>query len=59
MRGSLGLALALAALAGVSPAAAQSEWRRVHLEDETTLDIPAVVGDDYHVPGPSSRAGAT
>ncbi len=57
MRGSLGLALALAAFASAAPAAAQSEWRRVHLEDETTLDIPAVVGDDYHVPAELARRG--
>ena len=54
---SLGLALAVAGLALAQPAAAQTEWKRVHLEDEATLDIPAVVGDDYHPPEELERQG--
>jgi hypothetical protein len=59
MRRRLGLALAVAgfALAVAAPAIAQTEWKRVHLEDETTLDIPAVVGDEYHVPAELARQG--
>jgi hypothetical protein len=59
MRRPLGLALAVAgfALAAAAPAWAQTEWKRVHLEDETTLDIPAVVGDEYHVPAELARQG--
>jgi hypothetical protein len=57
MRRRLGLALAVAGLALAGPAGAQTEWKRVHLEDETTLDIPAVVGDDYHVPPELARQG--
>lgn len=57
---ALGLALAVAGLglAGFAgPAGAQTDWKRVHLEDETTLDIPAVVGDEYHVPDELARQG--
>jgi hypothetical protein len=54
---SLGLALAVAGFALTGPAAAQTEWTRVHLEDETTLDIPAVVGDEFHVPAELARQG--
>ena len=52
MRRSVGVALALAGLAMTAavPARAQTEWKRVHLEDETTLDIPGVVGDEFGVP---------
>ncbi|MGZ3275741.1 MAG: hypothetical protein ACXU82_16440 [Caulobacteraceae bacterium] len=57
MRRSLGLALAVAGFALAGPAAAQGDWKRVHLEDETTLDIPAVVGDHYHVPAELARQG--
>lgn len=57
MRGPLGLALALAVFALAGPAGAQTDWKRVHLEDETTLDIPAVVGDDYHVPAKLAGQG--
>jgi hypothetical protein len=57
MRASLGLALAVAGFALAGPAVAQTDWKRVHLEDETTLDIPAVVGDDYHVPAELARQG--
>jgi hypothetical protein len=54
---SLGLALAAAALALANPAEAQTDWKRVHLEDETTLDIPAVVGEQYHVPAELAGQG--
>ena len=54
---SLGLALAVAGFAFTGPAAAQTDWERVHLDDETTLDIPAVVGDDYHVPAKLAEQG--
>lgn len=54
---SLGLALAMAGFALAGPALAQSDWRRVHLDDETTLEIPAVVGDDYHVPAELAAKG--
>ena len=54
---SLGLALAVAGFALPGPAAAQTDWKRVHLEDETTLDIPAVVGEDYHAPAELARQG--
>jgi hypothetical protein len=54
---SLGLALAVAGFAFTGPAAAQTDWKRVHLDDETTLDIPAVVGDDYHVPSKLAEQG--
>ena len=54
---SLGLALAVAGFALAGPAAAQTEWQRVHLDDETTLDIPAVVGDEYHTPAELARQG--
>ena len=59
MRGPLGLALALAGCTalGAGPASAQTEWRRVHLDNETTLDIPAVVGDDYRVPAELAAKG--
>ena len=59
MRRGLGMALAVAgfALAGAGPAGAQTDWKRVHLEDETTLDIPAVVGDEYHVPAELAGRG--
>jgi hypothetical protein len=57
MRRPLGLALTVAVLALAGPASAQTEWKRVHLDDETTLDIPAVVGDDYHVPAELARQG--
>jgi len=59
MRRLLVLALAAVgfALAVSAPASAQSDWKRVHLEDETTLDIPTVVGDDYHVPAELARQG--
>ncbi len=35
----------------------RTEWKRVHLDDETTLDIPAVVGDQYRVPAELARRG--
>lgn len=59
MRRALGLALATAglALALAGPARAQTDWKRVHLEDETTLDIPAVVGDQYRPPAELARQG--
>ena len=53
MRGSVRTALALAGLTavlGAGRAAAQTDWKRVHLDNETTLDIPAVVGEEYRVP---------
>ena len=57
MRGALGLALAAAALVLAGPATAQTNWKRVHLEDETTLDIPAVVGDQFQAPAELARQG--
>ena len=54
---ALGLAMAAAGVALAGAAAAQTEWKRVHLEDETTLDIPAVVGDDYRAPPELARQG--
>ena len=57
MRAALGLALALAGLALAGPALAQDDWKRIHLDDETTLEIPGVVGDDYHVPDELARQG--
>ena len=54
---SLGLALAVAGFALAGPAAAQTEWKRVHLDDESTLDIPAVVGDDFHPPAQLESQG--
>jgi hypothetical protein len=54
---SLGLALAVAGFALAGPAGAQTEWKRVHLDDETTLDIPAVVGDDFHAPAELETQG--
>jgi hypothetical protein len=54
---SLGLVLAVAGFAFAGPAAAQTDWKRVHLEDESTLDIPAIVGDDYHVPSELAEQG--
>jgi hypothetical protein len=57
MRSILGPVLAVAAFVMAGQADAQTEWKRVHLEDETTLDIPAVVGDDYHVPAELARQG--
>ena len=53
----LGLAVAVAGLAPACPAVAQTDWKRVHLEDETTLDIPAAVGDEYHVPAQLAAEG--
>jgi len=44
-------------LAAAAPAAAQTQWKRVHLEDEATLDIPAIVGDEYHVPAELAAKG--
>lgn len=60
MTRSRGLALAgtsliAAMLAGA--ASAQTDWRRIHLSDESTLDIPAVVGDDYKVPAELAQKG--
>jgi hypothetical protein len=57
MRRRLGLGLTLAGFALAGHAAAQSDWKRVHLDDETTLDIPAVVGDEYSVPAELARQG--
>lgn len=57
MRRSLGLALAMAGMALAGAANAQTEWKRVHLADESTLDIPAVVGDEYKVPDELARKG--
>ncbi len=62
MRRPLGMApalagLALAGLALAGPALAQAEWKRVHLDDEATLDIPAVVGEEYHVPAELAAKG--
>jgi len=58
MRRSLGLALAAAGFAlATAPASAQSDWQRVHLDDETTLDIPAVVGDEYRAPAELATKG--
>jgi hypothetical protein len=57
MRGALRMALAGLVLAAAGSANAQTDWQRVHLEDETTLDIPAVVDDDYHVPAELARQG--
>jgi hypothetical protein len=54
---SLGLALTVAGFALAGPAGAQTEWQRVHLEDETTLDIPAIVGEEYHVPAKLAGQG--
>jgi hypothetical protein len=51
------MALAVAAFTLAGPAAAQTDWQRVHLEDETTLDIPAVVGDEYRVPAKLAGQG--
>jgi hypothetical protein len=60
----LGLALAVAGatmigatLIGAGSANAQTDWRRVHLADESTLDIPAVVGDEYKVPAELAQKG--
>ncbi len=55
----LGLTLACAAFAliGAGAARAQTEWRRVHLGDESTLDIPAVVGEEYKVPDALAQKG--
>ena len=59
MTRSLGWALAAAGatLIGAGAARAQADWRRVHLSDESTLDIPAVVGDDYKVPAELAQKG--
>ena len=57
MHRSLGLALAVAGVALAGPAGAQTDWQRVHLDDETTLDIPAVVGDQYRIPAELARQG--
>jgi len=53
----LALAVAGATLIGAGPASAQADWRRIHLSDESTLDIPAVVGDDYKVPAELAQKG--
>ena len=59
MSRSLGLALAVAGatLIGAGPARAQADWRRIHLSDESTLDIPAVVGDEYKAPAELAQKG--
>lgn len=58
MTRSLGIALAAAGFALAAGAAhAQTEWKRIHLSDESTLDIPAVVGDEYKVPDPLAQKG--
>ena len=57
MHRSPGLALAVTVVVLAGSANAQTEWQRVHLEDETTLDIPAVVGGEYHVPAELARRG--
>src|SRR5665213_2082913 len=59
MHRSLGLALALAgmAVAGAGAARAQTDWQRVHLGDESTLDIPAIVGAEYKVPAELAQKG--
>jgi hypothetical protein len=51
------LALAGAALVGAGPASAQTDWKRIHLGDESTLDIPAAVGDEYKVPAELQAKG--
>lgn len=56
---SLGLALAAASfvLATAGAAEAQVDWQRIHLGDESTLDIPAIVGADYKVPAELAQKG--
>jgi hypothetical protein len=59
MKKSLGLALAAAAVAllGSTAARAQTSWQRIHLSDESTLDIPAIVGGEYKVPAELQAKG--
>jgi hypothetical protein len=57
MRRALGLALVVAGFVLAGPAGAQTDWKRVHLEDETTLDVPAVVGDQFQAPAELARQG--
>jgi hypothetical protein len=53
----LALAAAGAALTAAGGAHAQTQWKRIHLTDESTLDIPAVVGDEYKVPAELAQKG--
>lgn len=59
MRTSPGLALAAVglALAAAGSARAQTDWKRIHLSDESTLDIPAIVGDDFEPPAELQAKG--
>jgi hypothetical protein len=59
MQKSLGLALAVGsvALLGAGAARGQISWQRIHLSDESTLDIPAIVGAEYKVPAELQAKG--
>ena len=57
MRTSLGLALAVAGVTLAGAASAQTDWKRVHLGDESTLEIPAIVGDDFKPPAELQAKG--
>ena len=59
MHKSLGLALAVAGMTLIAAGAAraQTSWQRIHLSDESTLDIPEVVGAEYKVPAELQAKG--